>query len=165
MYKQLKLSIVILFLMLGCQNNNKIILDHTTQYTIQPGISAVHVSQMESDFYKSLFNDSMGNSVVLYKVLKGDNFKIYIGVGFETTVNELKMKILSNSTSAIVNCDSTDINSIKIFGQMKPSAHIVHYLKELDSGNKYLFSAISYNENIINEAFVSKYFDSQLIRQ
>jgi hypothetical protein len=151
--------------MLGCTNNNKIILDHTTQYNIQPGISSTHVSQIESDFYKSLFTNSMENSLVLYKVLKGDNFKIYIGVGFETTIEELKVKILSAQKSSIVSCDSTDVNSIKIFERIDASVHLVHYLKKLDSGNKYIFSAISYSENIINESFVAKYFESQLITQ
>ena len=164
MNKQLKLSIIVLFLTLGC-TNNKIILDHATQYNIQPVISSVHVSQMESDFYKSLFNNSMENSLVLYKVLKGDNFKIYIGVGFGTTIEELKVKILSAPKSSIVSCDSSDVNSIKIFERIDAHAHIVHYLKELDSGNKYIFSAISYSENIINESFVLKYFDNQLITQ
>lgn len=153
--------------MLGCtnNNNNKIILDHTTQYNIQPGISSVHVSQIESDFYKSLFNNSMENSLVLYKVLKGDNFKIYIGVGFETTIEKLKVKILANSKSSIVSVDSSAVHSVKIFQQIDTSAFVVHYLKELDSGNKYIFSAISYSENIINESFVLKYFDSQLLTQ
>ncbi len=107
----------------------------------------------------------MENSLVLYKVLKGDNFKIYIGVGFETTIEELKGRILANLNSRIVSVDSSEVNSVKIFQQIDTSAFVVHYLKELDSGNKYIFSAISYSQNIINESFVSKYFDSQLITQ
>lgn len=164
MRRSKNLTYILLILLFGCGiNSESVMLDHTTKYIVPEGYNPIHVSQIESDYYKSLFADSVDNSLVLYKVIKGKNAKLFISVGFETNLVELETKILSNHRALVLANDSSESDSFRIFQRIDPDVFVVHYMRELPSGNKYLFSAVSNDKNIIDQKFVDQKFADQII--
>jgi hypothetical protein len=164
MRRSKNITYILLIILISCGiNSESVMLDHTTKYIIPEGYNPIHVSQIESDYYKSLFADSVDNSLVLYKVIKGKDVKIYISVGFETNMDQLETKILSNQKALVLAKDSSGSDSFRIFQRIDPDVFVVHYMKELPSGNKYLFSAVSNDKNIIDQKFVDQKFVDQII--
>jgi hypothetical protein len=164
MHKSKKLAYILIVILFGCGiKGESIMLDHTTQYTLPDGYNLLHISQIESDYYKSLFAESVDNSLILYKVLKGKDVKIYISVGFETNLEKLETKILSNTKAQVLAKDLTGSDSFVIFQKIDSGVFVVHYLKELASGNRYLFSAVSNNENLLDQKFADQYFAELII--
>lgn len=159
---QLIYSLLAFFLLSGCTNNkNEVILDHQTKYLLPNGLISNNVTQLDVNFYNSLINNKNETSLILYKVLKGNNFQIYLGMGFETSMEKIKTIILSNPNSIVISEQTFGADSFTIYQKTEAGQYISHYFKELESGNKYLFTAIG-NNTIINESFASNFIESQI---
>lgn len=165
--KHLKIKAILygtlLFIQFSCTTPENIILDHSTTYQLEPGMELIHVSQMESDYYKSLFSNKAENKLVLYKILKGNNFKIYIGVGFETSKSSIIQTITDNQQTQVLESDTAQINLFKIYQQLGSTEFATHYFKELGSGNKYLFTVVCNNQKTIDNNFITNYIESRII--
>lgn len=157
------LTCSLLFFQFACTTPENIILDHSTSYQLEPDLEIVHVSQLESDYYKSLFSNKAENKLVLYKIVKGNNFKIYIGVGFETSKTTIIQAIRANQKALVLASDTTLFNQFTISQQLDSTAFSTHYFRELGSGNKYLFTAVSNTKKAISNQFITNYIESRII--
>ena len=131
-------------------------LDHQTEYLCPENYTDIHISQIEVDSYKSIFEKADADTpFVLYKTLKGNDTKIYLSVCYNTDRLKVKKKI-QNSLLGKIYEDTTAINSFTICAQSNFSAYVLHYFLELESGNKYLFSVISADSKIANPKFIEE---------
>jgi hypothetical protein len=69
---------------------------------------------------------------------------------------------ISNSSNSITYEDSTKHNSFVICTKTIFSGNVLHYFLELDSGNKYLFSAVSENSKITKPEFIDEYIRNMI---
>lgn len=120
------------------------------------------ISQLDLNDYKSLFKQNIENPMVLYKVLNGLDVKMYIGIGFETSAQKIRDEIFSNPHDTIIDLNTLLSNSFSIYLRMDSTHYVSHYLKVLDSGNKYLFSIVSNKVNS-NQYLINEYIESQIV--
>jgi hypothetical protein len=161
MQKKIITGILVTLLFSCGLNKNKIMLDHKTEYLVPPDFIEIYTSQVEVDNYKSLFEKNANNSLVLYKIFKDSNTKIYISVCYNTDMQRVRNEI-SNSSNSITYEDSTKHNSFVICTKTIFSGNVLHYFLELDSGNKYLFSAVSENSKITKPEFIDEYIRNMI---
>jgi hypothetical protein len=164
MSRSKKIAYILCIVLFGCGvKSERIMLDHSTLYEVPEDYELLHVSQIESDYYQSLFAESGDNSLVLYKVLKGRDLKIYISIGYETNKDRLVTKILSNPKATLLANDLSGNNSFVISQKTESGVLVVHYLKVLDSGNKYLFTAVGNSNELLDQGFANHYFTDRII--
>ena len=167
MLKKVLYSVIISLLACGCfTNSEKVVLDQNTQYDMPADFQLVRITQVEVDSYKSLFANANDNALVLYKVIKGRNTRIYIGICYETNLKQIKSKILDVANNQIISQDSSKVNSFTVYQKHDTSTFVLHHYKELNSsGNKYIFTVTSSNKDILAPDFFDKYIKSRIISE
>jgi hypothetical protein len=160
--KKSVLSLILIITLWGCASEDNIILDQNTTYNVPQGYKIVAKTQSDIDVYKSFFGNKDNNSPVLYKLLSGTNDLIFIGIGYETSYEKIKDEILMQNESKVVLQNYIQNKSFTIRLNRDSLNTVTHYLRILDSGNKYLFSVLS-NENTKDTAFIKKYIENQII--
>lgn len=135
--------IALLTMLFSCTSNNKTILDQETSYIIPTGYKVVPINQVDVDVYKSFFRENGDNSVALYRVLTGKNYQIYLGIGFNTSVDKMKAQIRPLSEQNIVFEDSTKADAFTLALRKDSLTYLTHYIRALKSGTKFLFTVVS----------------------
>ncbi len=137
-------------------------LDQNTSFKIPEEYKVVTITENDVEIYRSFFGNKKENFMVLYKLLSGSNQLMFIGIGYETSFQEIKNQILLQSKNKYIYQNSIQNNSFLISFKRDSSATITHYLKVLDSGNKYLFSVIN-KGNTEDSKFVKQFIENQII--
>lgn len=137
-------------------------LDQNTSYKIPDEFKLVSITQSDIDVYRSLLGESDKNSLVLYKVLSGSNRLIFIGMGYETSFEEIKNKILLQSENKSLLQRTIQEKTVTIEYKRDSLTTVTHYLRILDSGNKYLFTVFN-KSNTEDSTFIKQYIENQII--
>lgn len=148
--------------MCGCIPNNNVMLDQNTSFKIPEEYKIVTITQNDVEIYRSFFGNKKENFMVLYKLLAGSNHLIFIGIGYETSFEKIKNEILLQSENKNILQNSIQNNSFTISFNRDSSTTITHYLRVLDSGNKYLFSVLNKGKTE-DPTFVKRYIENQIL--
>jgi hypothetical protein len=146
----------------GCTPNNDIMLDQNTSYQIPEEYKVVTTTQNDIEMYRSFFGNKEENFMVLYKLLSGSNHLIFIGIGYNTSFEKIKKEILLQSENKNILQKSIQNNSFTISFNRDSLTTITHYLRVLDSGNKYLFSVLNKGKTE-DSTFIKQYIENQIL--
>lgn len=154
---------LILLCLNSCSDTDgKILLDQTTSFSIPENSRPIKTIQADVDFYQNLTIQKSLNNLVLYKLIRGQNYQLYVGVALSVTLNEMRQQLISNPKLKLIDQKSPSSVSESIFLQIDSVRFCYHYLKQLKQGDKYLFSVTTTNrelvENMYNSDFLEKYF-------
>lgn len=141
--KKIQFSFFLFILLLSCTNGNEIVLDEKTSFNIPEGCKEIEKTLSDIEIYKSFFKNKDSNPMVLYKLLAGSDYLIFIGIGYETSYEQIKNEITLKSENRIMSQEYTENKSFTININRDSLYEITHCLKVLNSGNKYLFSVLN----------------------
>ena len=151
------------FMLFSCSNTeNKIILNQTTSFKLPINSKTSIIIQSDVDYYRVLTNQKLSNQLILYKLIYGKNYQLYIGVAIDVTVDKIHKQLISNSMLKLIKEKSTSSDSAALILQIDSVQFCLHYIKQLNEGDKYLFSFISkdttFLEGIYNSSLMEKSF-------
>lgn len=141
--KKLQFSFFLIIILLSCTEGNEIVLDEKTSFNIPEGCKEVEKTLTDIEIYKSFFENKDSNPMVLYKLLAGSDYLIFIGIGYETSYEEIKNEIIIKSANRIISEEYIRDKSFTININRDSLSEITHCLRVLNSGNKYLFSVLN----------------------
>lgn len=154
--------LIILCLNSCSDTDGKILLDQTTSFKIPENSSTIKIIQADVDFYQNLTIQKSLNNLILYKLIRGSNYQLYVGIAVSVALNEMRQQLVSNPKFKLIDQKLPSSVSESIFLQIDSVRFCYHYLKQLKQGDKYLFSVITTNrvlvENMYNSDFWEKYF-------
>jgi hypothetical protein len=168
--KQLKFCylfyILVIFSLNSCtSSDHKIPLDQTTSFQIPVNSKLIRIIQTDVDYFHGLTNQNLANQLILYKIITQPNCQIYIGVAIDLTNSQIHQQLISNKTYKLIDQKTTTFDSEAILLQIDSNRFCYHYIKEFKKGDKYLFSFIANDKDLLKEMFHSNIIEKSFINE
>lgn len=151
---------VITGLIISCANENqKIFLDHSANFVLPKGVAILPTDKYHLDFFLNAFNKNQKTPLVLYKVLKAPDFKIFISIGIDTQIDSICKNLENRGITPELLKQRMAEKSIQMLQKIDSGRYVCHFIKEFPTGNKYVFSYVGNKKEVIDEVYTSNEVD------
>jgi hypothetical protein len=150
MSKQVLFPILILFLSCSKESSNSITLFNSISFEIRTGEIPDHNLFDINDLYTTHFNNRL-IQIPLFKYISHPEYKIFIGIPYDTSINEI---VMSKSQITDSCCIDYERNSVYFFIRYKKDRFfITEYARLFDNGNIVYISTMTGIEELSNTLF------------
>lgn len=155
-----------LFFISSCSSpENEIILDQTTSFKLPENSKIQTIIQTDVDYFKSLLPDKLNNKMVLYKMIKGINYQLYIGVAIDASFDEINKELSSDPRCNLISKVLDSPQCTSRFLQIDSMKFCFQYLNELELGDKYLYIVTSNYKDQLDQLVKSDFIGKNIIHE
>ena len=140
-----------------------LMLDHQSSFTLPAGSTLLAADESQVAFFRENFGPEEVNTLVLYKVIKKNDERMFINIILNLPVDSLRKKMLNSSKVKLLS-EKTNPRGFDLFQQFDSVHFACHSIREFETGNKFIFTRIGTVRDSIEHFFDISGFDNYIVK-